>query len=728
MRPKDDHIGEQLTYGIDGSCSLNIDSLMDQDGLPYKSPAFSNKTVFSTAKHDSTHPHHLNVKPGSFHVVVPLQIHSPHSDYVTTTSNSTNLFVPADLTHRHTNKPKLTFIDPCYGNLISCIDVFDGTSRLIASASGVSGSVVAFSLIDLSKRESLDTTYAFSTDARIEQIELINVSTTVAIVGVRTSESVYLLRFKFALHAIVNIQRIDKIDQSKVASRPLAHFSISSNMLGIVDIDGNFQVFRLSLTPGYYSCIPVELNFRTINDPADFSNFKRIVFNGRERFYVFSRNSLHEYNLKSQALKCRVIAGAWSRIMDMIPLNDSKGKYLMLTSKEIILVDTSKGFKRLLAWKHYLTEEDTSWKLIPVSMGNLHYTCLINSNLYDFVYAIEIDTSNSPSIVDDPYYILMHPSSPLQTICVINTFTNDTKKHFVCYMITAQLEIATCKLRYTAARTFTYPTNNKSKKIIEFNPRDNIFSLSTSSLTSNDIPLHDHQIDISQNIKSFLTSNASILIPFTHCDFNFISTDVSQQLQRMISQCKHPGLLLKEVSNIWLTSCSVRLKDLNADQHVSQFWDQLKGVADDSILKFLELYLPLSLITLHKEVSKLEMEIDKDTQKICTGLPKDIRYISDSFLTDMELPSRYDDNVDSLTMSQLGLSNITESQKRGKVSILNSQRAVVKEVLPQVKLSQPVVSSQGSESQSQSKFEMPSFSLSQRRKPVTKKRRKTGFL
>lgn len=181
----------------------------------------------------------------------------------------------------------------------------------------------------------------------------------------------------------------------------------------IVDIKGNVGIweFLAKDSEAFLKKVPLnsQLDYKLlIGEVNELSSWKKIVTGSQSgQYFVCSRTSLVFLDISKDIKKHDIVsAKSWSRILDLS--HTLKQSYLfLLTSKEIIWIDTSSGVKRLLSWKHYLDDRNPSWKIAVKSLkdGN-HIICLVYSRVSPIIFVYNFGIiDNKPCSLKDPYFI-----------------------------------------------------------------------------------------------------------------------------------------------------------------------------------------------------------------------------------------------------------------------------------------------------------------------------------
>ena len=198
--------------------------------------------------------------------------------------------------------------------------------------------------------------------------------------------------------------------------------------IAIVDVKGNvgFWEFSAKESEASASLKKIPLNSQPeyvllIGEIGDLSNWKKIVSaNQSGQYFICSRSSLVYVDISAEIKRSDVVsANSWSRILDLS--HSLQQSYLfLLTSKEIIWIDTSSGVKRLLSWKHFLDDRNPSWRLSVRSLNDdNHIICLVYSRVSPIIFVYNFGIiDNKPCSLKDPYF--------LKSGNLLSSFENDS--------------------------------------------------------------------------------------------------------------------------------------------------------------------------------------------------------------------------------------------------------------------------------------------------------------
>lgn len=182
--------------------------------------------------------------------------------------------------------------------------------------------------------------------------------------------------------------------------------------IAFVDIHGNIDVYSIKCHGGNWShSLITEIEPR-IYAPLDWSSWKRICWPLDVNYLLLmSRKAAYHIELEPNGnqkplVKKLVTTHYWSHIQDVIEFD----QYIfLLTSKELIwlLSTPQEPFKRILSWKHYLDDTDSSLRLVlcPFKLKNL-FLLSVTSKETPLVITYTFGLSDGkPCSMRDPYVL-----------------------------------------------------------------------------------------------------------------------------------------------------------------------------------------------------------------------------------------------------------------------------------------------------------------------------------
>ncbi|KAG7827711.1 hypothetical protein KL920_004474 [Ogataea angusta] len=428
-----------LTYGVDGTCTF--DRANDSFDFPRVRGAKSNP---------------LRPLKSSYHCLVPPQLDHRSEDIDTGSIKTASeiadhtadtYFVPKSLLkagHQESLAAQDHKIyDPTYGDLLAILryDASRITANLLISTTGSYGNILAVSILDSSEMPALSTTKAIQFNSRIKQIFTIPETRHF---GVRTSVSVSIFEAHVESKFSVGVARLVEIPQESLAGQAFADACVCPQMeayIALIDVKGNFGLFKLikrDLDRNFNDYRRLYLS--TIHDPAELSNFKRVRFSQQnDELLLMSRSSLHLWSSRQQV--CKVVANYWSRLLDLCVPNGQTDYCILLTTREISLVQLS-GFELVLGWSHHLDGQDLSLKLSVQRYKDM-FECHIISQINPLVLVVSFGFLNGKArIFGDPYFYVPHPTEPAQSIAFLDYGTK-----FVFFQLTRELEISRMQMQ-----------------------------------------------------------------------------------------------------------------------------------------------------------------------------------------------------------------------------------------------------------------------------------------
>lgn len=221
-----------------------------------------------------------------------------------------------------------------------------------------------------------------------------------------------------------SLSLVDELNSADFGGQALADFSWNpkyTNGFMVVDIKGN--TYKVSITSSIkLKVTPIISNpgEPTLENSVELSNWHRIIWTKPSEVIVSSRSSLIQMDLVSKTNQKIVTADTWSRIQELcVPAHQNKYMFL-LTTREVIWIDISDGFKRLLSWKHFLAEDDPSLKLM-VNKEDDKFMCFIYSQLTPLVLCLNFGIKDRrPYCLSSPSAIYLHESKvPIQSLALV---------------------------------------------------------------------------------------------------------------------------------------------------------------------------------------------------------------------------------------------------------------------------------------------------------------------
>ncbi|GME71654.1 unnamed protein product [Ambrosiozyma monospora] len=621
--PSKTGVGVNLTYGLDGIGILNP-SLLEKN---------SSTQTFKLPRVRNSKQRLISPVPNSFQIhskgykteteqqksygMLPLPQRRAIDNTLKHTTANNSFFIPHDAIKTSTINSE-TFIhpkeeiDPCEGDVVKILEFPDleGWSKryLLLTADGPLRNLVTFTSLEEGFNPVLQHRappfYVSNSVSFPSKVNHIAVSpyrpSSTQTIAVMTVNSVHVFRVIWKTEQFV-LEPAFKIGKADLAGFQFAHveFNPAHSKIAVVDVKGNFEVY------GYKSHRFHSSNWtlKTIYDPVELSNFKKIIWSN-EGFYLMTRSSLHMVDYLNAT--CKLVANAWSKLVDYVSPVDENGIGFLLTTREIIVVDELNGFKRLLGWNHYLSEKDLSMKLkvIPTLNKNysiIGYTCMVTSRMYPITFALEfLLTGNGPVVLNSPYLFSLQPKKPIFSYDLVPC--EDSRNQFICYQLLDNLEISSVLLAKSKDKEFKSVVNNDNVKIPSLNDSTfgrNVskdqFSRFYSFLGSWHMPKEEGEDGVYQAIQEYGTSLSDTINEFIsrskdQMNEAFIDhgntpkfINLYTELQSMISQLMQfydkqlTPLSFKFDSDRWLTIKS-KLKDIDiSDQQNFEGLTSLKN-------------------------------------------------------------------------------------------------------------------------------------------------------
>lgn len=601
---------------------------------------------------------------------------------------------------------------------------------------------------------------------------------------VRTRDTVYLLK-NIVHKSAFSLTKIFEFRQDTNWA-----FFANSNLLVtkkelllcIIDCVGRFIIFK-SKNDQQISFVQLNLKYHSFYDPTELSNFKNSIWLGFNRLILYSRSQLYEYSFINDSdgkvigekFFCRVSAGIWSKLLDIVKSPRDNSLYYILTTKEIIIVDATKGFSRKLSYKHYLNELDMSmhFNIIKAPRNETNDICIISSKHSGLNYVVEFNTQKI-KIVNNPYiFITDLKETPINT--EIYQFNS---KSYLNIILQKQVngKLIFNLLKYTSF----YDDKEKYGDLTSFGSNGKKFVKH-----SFDIPMDKNKaIELYDKLIDYYKFEGK-----PTPDPNLVTTEIYDKLQtflddenifykslfQMINQIHIPrniknifkivkhlirnkddgdfGVNLNKTA--WLTdNMKVSISDSNENdistdsEEIINFFESLSGKNDKYITADHTLYLLLSLIQLKKNEQTIDQnDINKQISKASSELPNEYLDILDSFEDDANIigimdsedeieNSKYDHHnrnnfpsIPNVKSSQVPQISVSQEPKSAKLDSRKSSPVKKKKKMLDSNNNTSLALSSQQFSQMSQKFSQSNggFSQSQSKGPK-KKKRKTGFL
>lgn len=209
----------------------------------------------------------------------------------------------------------------------------------------------------------------------------IQASPLLPIIAVRSSSKIHFVKFSWQNDPHTKAPVFDVLPSSinlhEFTKHDLAHFEFSptdEHSFSIIDVRGNISIWRLDPKTWTirlaYQNIPSAKSGNdiplAISDLEDTSSWKSICWAPKSKSLIaFSRSEATIFRLNRKStipVQKLITSNLWANIWD---IKSRLGFAFLLTSREIIFLSLGMEapFKRLVSWKHYLDNEDSSLKL-----------------------------------------------------------------------------------------------------------------------------------------------------------------------------------------------------------------------------------------------------------------------------------------------------------------------------------------------------------------------------
>lgn len=491
---------------------------------------------------------------------------------------------------------------------------------------------------------------------------------------IRTSDCIYVLKCTSSDTSFL-LTKVFSFEQGTTWAH-FAHCNMlltpNSASLVIVDCIGKFIVFR-SNSVKKMMFEKIDLKYGSFYDPVELSNFKKSVWIDPTRLLLFSRTQLFEYkfeqsvnnnnnnnNLLVEKFKCKVFAGTWSKFLDISQSRTNKSLYYVLTTKELIVADTTNGFKRKFAFKHFLNELDTSkfLNILRKPRNTTNDLCVVSSKNAVMNYVIEFNTETF-KIVDKPYIFLSNLKHlPLDTD--IYQFTIDTCLYLLLQKeLSGEISFQLMKFTklYTDKDTKTYQNSNYKtfmkhgftlpiddntariiyEKLINYYKFDEKNAPNAAEVSG----------EIFEKLKSFLDdepiSYQTLFQLLVHIQIPRNIKNIFRIVKHLIANKNEDEYVFSMNKLTWLTDNNI-VKECFVDE--DNLLDEAKSIVDffysfanqerySTAMPGIILYLLLSLIDLRKNRATLEQaELDDKVDDAMSELPSEYVEMLETFEDD----------------------------------------------------------------------------------------------
>lgn len=438
MWPQKKGLGQQITYGVPGIGTI-VPSTEDQPDLRIEFPHLNGaklKKVLTDAT--ELRPKQNNrgistdkktIKQSNYKHEQPAPGLSSANDLIKTYNSVSGL------------ANTVTAYDPTFGSLLEFFFIKNHQGRvhnrrMAAFPSGENGSILTITTVEPTGVVAyMDIEYPeFKNNVTLDLKEPIrqilaykipNVSTVLKdLIVVRSQYKIYIL------HCVYNksdgnacvLLLVGEVSSTDLECKQFADicFSPTGAQIMVIDIEGNLFSIRVdyvfNLTWKKIEVNP-ELNDVFINK-YELLNWRRILWVSPAVIYVASRSSLIKLNIQEQSVEKIITSDTWSSIRDIQVPSTEDDDMFILTSKEIIWVSIEDETpRRLIAWKHFLTDKDPSYKL-NVKKTEGKFICLAYSQISPLVISFTFGRVNDkPYILSSPSIIPVSGSTlPIQTV------------------------------------------------------------------------------------------------------------------------------------------------------------------------------------------------------------------------------------------------------------------------------------------------------------------------
>lgn len=244
-------------------------------------------------------------------------------------------------------------------------------------------------------------------------------------IAVRSKTTIHFVKYSWRNDPHIRAPAFDvlpcSIDAHDFSDSELAHIELSptdKNAFTIIDVRGNFSVWRFHETTKTAELVhtsipsgkPESKIALTIANAEDTSSWKSICWcSDSQSLIAFSRKEATCFHLGSDysiPVQKLITSNLWASIWD---IKTCSGYAFLLTSREIMFVKLGVDvpLARLVSWKHYLDNEDPSFKLrvFKADDKSLFICSVYSKNMpMAMVYTFGFH-DGKPVLLNDPYCI-----------------------------------------------------------------------------------------------------------------------------------------------------------------------------------------------------------------------------------------------------------------------------------------------------------------------------------
>lgn len=278
-------------------------------------------------------------------------------------------------------------------------------------------------------------------------VELMQIDEHHSLVGIKTRSSVTVFKVSVDQDDSFQLVKIFAIKSDEFWSM-FSHLSFYKSSLHIIfmtiiDVNAQFHVYTYDTFENAFE--KVELPYHSFYEPTDVSSFKSCHFLTDDRLILYSRIQIHELNFSNLKFKCRVAGGMFSVFLDFKPIPQRENWFVLLTTKELIVVDATKSFKKVFAWKHSLNMYDKTFflrVLKDVYLPN-NIICVISSRDTNFNHVIQINPIDF-KVIDYPNWFFTN-NKPLESLEIV-----PLGNLFLAFQLSPLNELSGCLLKFTS--------------------------------------------------------------------------------------------------------------------------------------------------------------------------------------------------------------------------------------------------------------------------------------
>ncbi|SGZ50422.1 CIC11C00000005141 [Sungouiella intermedia] len=271
----------------------------------------------------------------------------------------------------------------------------------------------------------------------------------------------------------LELAKIGTIKSDILYGKDLAHLQVNPFVLNeflLADKDGNIGIWQIDATSQIEPLPRIKL-IPGSKGPEEFSNWRKVIWSNPNRLLLFSRTSVFLLALDTFERNKLITAQMWSHIQDVVVAGPFA---FILTSKEILWTELTEELplRRLVSWKHFLSDSDTSYRLSLVPCeDNQTFVCAAYSRCSPLIMIYTFGfVGKSPCSVRDPYYIRAN-CDLIDATLFKSTFSGVGKGTLLC-LVEQGRNGEVCFSSLCGERKKAFKKNNMNEEDLQVHPLD----------------------------------------------------------------------------------------------------------------------------------------------------------------------------------------------------------------------------------------------------------------